>query len=95
MPLTGQAKTDYQKKYMQRYRAKKGDSALSGQKQGFRNAPEYPVVDERDAVRPKLSVRPVTVNVRPVIPGLVRPKGVSDNQWAYIQFKAEQENETK
>lgn len=61
MPLTGQAKTDYQREYMRKYRS---------------NA--KPV-----------SVRPLTIGtVRPK-PILVRPKGLSDNQWAYIQSKDE------
>ena len=33
------------------------------------------------------SVRPTTPES--VRPKQVRPKGISDNQWAYIQFKAE------
>lgn len=35
------------------------------------------------------SVRPR--NVKPVRPVMVRPEDISDNQWAYIQMKAEQE----
>lgn len=38
-------------------------------------------------VRPK-DVRPITPAVRPR--GPVRPDGISDNQWAYIQMKHEQ-----
>lgn len=63
MPLTGQAKTDYQREYMRRRRSNK---------------------------RPE-SVRPVILEpVRPITPNLVRPEGISNNQWAYIQMKAEQ-----
>ena len=32
---------------VKRYRAKKGDSALSSHKDGLKNAPESPVLDER------------------------------------------------
>lgn len=28
------------------------------------------------------------VSVRPVTPNLVRPEGINDSQWAYIQYKA-------
>jgi len=36
------------------------------------------------------SVRPVTAKpVRPK-PNLVRPSGISNNQWEYMKFKAEQ-----
>ena len=61
MPLTGQAKTDYQREYMRKYRSN---------------------------TRPE-SVRPKTSNVRPKDVRPVRPEGISDNQWAYIQMKAE------
>ena len=61
MPLTGQAKTDYQRKYMQRYRAKNKDSAVTGQKQASENARGLAVVAEPDSVRP---VRPLK-SVRP------------------------------
>jgi hypothetical protein len=63
MPLSGQAKTDYQREYMRKRRALGSNTGVT--------------------IRPK-SVRPEQV-------GLVRPKGVSDNQWAYIQMKAENE----
>lgn len=63
MPLTGQAKTDYQREYMRKRRA-------SGSNAG--------VTIRLGSVRPKQV-------------GLVRPEGVSDNQWAYIQMKAEQD----
>lgn len=36
-----------------------------------------------------VAVRPKPDIVRPVTPKAVRPKGISDNQWAYIQMKAE------
>ncbi len=67
MPLTGQAKTEYQREYMRRYRAKTKDSALSGRESGSENARGLPVVDELTPVRPKLSVRPEQ-------DGVVRPK---------------------
>lgn len=74
MPLTGQAKTDYQREYMRKRRSNAGSN----------NNPE--------------SVRPLGVTVRPertefVRPQKPRPPGISDNQWAYIQSKAEQDNE--
>ena len=77
--LTGQAKADYQRDYMRRYRAKKGQSAVKGQKQRSENAPECPVTNElpvRPTVRPPESVRPVrpTELVRPVKPESVRPE---------------------
>lgn len=66
MPLTGQAKTDYQREYMRKLRSNK-----------------------RSNVMPE-SVRPVMAKpVRPK-PELVRPAGLSDNQWEYMKFKAEQ-----
>lgn len=58
MPLTGQAKTDYQREYMRRRRSNKSVTVTP------------------------IPVRPVTSSVR--------PEGISDNQWAYIQMKAEQ-----
>lgn len=64
--LKGQAKTDYQREYMRRYRAKNKDSLLLSRKQGLENAPESPRMDERQSVRPKVpSVRP---DVRPLEP---------------------------
>ncbi len=60
MPLTGQAKTDYQREYMRKRRA-------LGSNTGVTIRPEF--------VRPKQTT-------------LVRPEGVSDNQWAYIQMRA-------
>jgi len=65
MPLTGQAKTDYQREYMRRRRSNTGSNT------------------KPEAVRPK------TTNVRPVSVRPVRPKGLSDNQWAYIQSKGD------
>ena len=38
-------------------------------------------------------VRPAPVSVRPKQTNLIRPEGVSDNQWAYIQMKAEQDGQ--
>lgn len=39
-----------------------------------------------------LSVRPVTPkSVRPK-PKLVRPEGISNSQWSYIQFRAEEDD---
>ena len=75
MPLTGQAKTDYMREYMRKRRS-----------------------NPRSNTKP-VSVRPKTTNVRPegvrpkadVRPVTVRPPGLSDNQWAYIQMKAEDE----
>lgn len=64
MPLTGQAKTDYQREYMRRRRS-----------------------NTSVTITP-ISVRPVTPSIRPNKP---RPSGISNNQWAYIQMKAEQE----
>lgn len=65
MPLTGQAKTDYQREYMRRLRA-----------------------DERSN-RTIPFVRPAPTSVRPKQTKRVRPEGLSDNQWAYIQSKAD------
>jgi len=65
MPLTGQAKTDYQREYMRKRRSNK--------------SPE--------------SVRPVTPSVRPKQPSMVRPEGLTNDQWAYVQFKAEKETQ--
>lgn len=62
MPLTGQAKTDYQREYMRK---------------------------RRSNVEPE-GVRPIALNpVRPK-PAFVRPVGLSDNQWEYMKYKAEQ-----
>jgi len=69
MPLTGQAKTDYQREYMRRLRA------------------------EERSNRTIPFVRPAPTSVRPERTNLVRPEGLSDNQWAYIQFKAEKETQ--
>ncbi len=64
--LTGQAKTDYQREYMQRCRAKNKDSALLSQKQGLENAPGLLRMDERRPVRPvRPKAGPVRPNVRP------------------------------
>ena len=68
MPLTGQAKTDYQREYMRKRRATERSN---------RTIP---------------FVRPASESVRPKKPNLVRPEGASDNQWAYIQMKAENED---
>lgn len=62
MVLTGQAKTDYQRKYMRKRRS-----------------------NTRSNTKP-VSVRPKPDIVRPKA---VRPSGLSDNQWAYIQSKEE------
>ncbi len=65
MPLTGQAKTNYQREYMRKRRSNAGSN------------------------EPAVCVRPVTSKtVRPKTK-LARPAGISDNQWAYIQMKAE------
>lgn len=53
--LTGQAKTDYQREYMRRYRAKNKDSVIVVQKQRSENAPGLSTVAELRPVRP---VRP-------------------------------------
>jgi len=94
--LTGQAKRDYQREYMRNYR-KNSHSAISGQKQGLENVSGLSVSDERQAVRPVRPpvldlVRPTLdpVNVRPKPLDLVRPTNISDSQWNYIKFKAEQ-----
>lgn len=58
MPLTGQAKTDYQREYMRKRRSNKMSNI------------------ELESVRPKVES--------------VRPAGISNNQWAYIQSKAEE-----
>ena len=65
MPLTGQAKTDYQREYMRRRRSNTN------------------VTVTPESIRPE--------QPKPVRPKMQRPEGVSDNQWAYIQMKAEQE----
>ncbi len=72
MALTGQAKTDYQRKYMQRYRAKNKVSVLSGLKQAEENASGLAVLDERKAVRPEPldPVRPL----EPVRPSVIPSK---------------------
>lgn len=62
MPLTGQAKTNYQRDYMRRRRSNNVTQTVR---------PEQPEV------------------VRPNKPAVMRPAGLSDNQWAYRQFKAE------
>lgn len=91
MALTGQAKTDYQREYMKRYRANKGNSSILGHKEVSQNAPECPVAAELKSVRPNVSpVRP-TDSVRPKSVRPVRPNGMSENQWAYVQMKAEQD----
>ena len=67
MALTGQAKTDYQREYMRRFRSNK----------------------RRDTVRPE-TVYPVRPEERAEPPRLkLKPEGLSANQWAYIQMKAE------
>lgn len=63
MPLSGQAKTDYQREYMRK----------------------------RRATRSNISVTITPISVRPEQTNLVRPVGISDNQWAYIQMREEQE----
>ncbi len=52
MALTGQAKTDYQREYMRRYRARNADSAITGQTEGSENEPEQTRMDKRSNVRP-------------------------------------------
>lgn len=43
----------------------------------------------RSNTKPK-SIRPERhVTVRPTGPRLVRPAGISDNQWEYMKYKAE------
>ena len=67
--LTGQAKTDYQREYMRRSRAKNKDSALLSQKQGLENARGLLRMDELASVRPKApTVRPVRPEVESVRP---------------------------
>ena len=66
--LTGQAKKDYQREYMRRYRAKNKDSALSDRKQGTEKASGLLRMDERHTVRPLIpSVRPEHETVRPTL----------------------------
>jgi len=81
MVLAGQAKRDYQRKYMRRYRAKNKDSAILAQKPTLKNAPG---LTERQKVRPA-DVRPKDVRPKDVRPkpqsynsmmvGYVPPKG--------------------
>lgn len=67
--LTGQAKTIYQREYMRRYRAKKGDSAITVPKAGSGNAPGLRPVDELEHVRPVRPPESVNTSL-----DLVRPK---------------------
>ncbi len=68
MPLTGQAKTDYQREYMRRRRSNTESVSV-------RPCPDIVRPEESVVVRPKKA--------------MVRPPGISDWQWAYIQSKAE------
>ena len=77
MVLTGQAKTDYQREYMRRRRAK-----IIENRSNIRLVRPAPV-------RPE-SVRPVTPET--IRPKLIRPAGIGESQWAYIQMKAEKGN---
>ena len=72
------------KQATQRYRAKKGDSALSGQKQGLKNARGCPVSGDLSDTHPVIPSNRDTQDVIPVIPkqshnpmmvGYVPPKG--------------------
>lgn len=82
MPLTGQAKTDYQREYMRQRRSNVRS-----------NKPDVDVRPIDTFVRPEVldPVRPLMPELTmhaTVEPGLSRPDGISDNQWAYIQYKA-------
>lgn len=77
--LTGQAKTDYQREYMRRYRAKNKDSAIIGQKETSQNASGLAVLDERTPVRP-IALDPVDVRPEPLDP--VRPGTRWAGPWA-------------
>lgn len=65
-----------------RYRAKNRDSALSGQKDCSGNARGLAVVDKVGDTQPVIPKSPQSV--------IPRPAGLSNNQWAYIQMRAEQ-----
>jgi hypothetical protein len=71
-----------------RYRAKKAESALSGHKQGLKNARGCPAMEDVSDTRPVIPSNVIPSVIPSVIP--IRPEGVSDNQWEYMKYKAEQ-----
>jgi hypothetical protein len=80
---------------MRKYRLdlKKGITSKLTQKQGNENSVELSKTSDVPVVRP---VRPVVLdpdNVRPKVVYPVRPVSMSDNQYNYICYKAEQERE--
>ena len=75
--LTGQAKTDYQREYMRRLRAKNKDSAVIVPKRALKNTPDCPVLADVRPVRPKLPIQLDLDNVRPVV---VRPELTKERQ---------------
>ncbi len=80
--LTGQAKTDYQREYMRRRRAEIVRPPMN-LCQSIRELSVDALVEE-GIVRP---VSKKTDSVRPKR-NLIRPANITENQWAYIQFKA-------
>ncbi len=87
--LTGQAKRDYQHKYMTGYmRAyrKNKDNAKSGQKRAIKNALQSPQLNASDDVKVFTGS---LHNKKQVFTNPVRKAGQSDNQYAYECYKAE------
>ena len=80
MPLTGQAKTDYMKEYMRKRRS----NARSNEK------PESVRPEQPELVRPK---RATIMKHQCVGITQARPVGISDHQWAYMQYKAEEKKQ--
>lgn len=84
MPLTGQAKIDYQREYMRKRRSNTQTSARS-------NQTVRPVTPE--PVRPMSNLEVLDMKHainRSTQRKSVRPEGISESQWNYIQYKAEQ-----
>ncbi len=99
MPLTGQAKVDYQRGYMRDY--------MRRRRAGLNKEAGITVKTQADSV--KTLTRPAPMNlcqairelpvealikegiVRPEQPKPVRPAGVTDSQWNYIQMRKENE----
>lgn len=96
--LTGKAKTDYQHKYMTGYMRnyrKNKDSVKLSQKQGLKNAPESPAINEQQSAkvftRSLHNTEQVFTDKSKVFTKPVRPPNISDNQYAMICVKAERE----
>ncbi len=82
MPLTGQAKTDYQRDYMRRRRSNAGSNTKPESVRPRRHVTVRPSEHSFDAgiVSP-----PIPLKREPVIE---RPPGLSENQWAYMKYRA-------